>query len=191
MSIIWRTRWDGSKLSPIVSPHCSRIRRHIRGRRGDVVPARPLVVAEEHRAVLERDLHARGPARSATMSGQTRRASSQFWSWFFAPSPPMNVFTSGTPIFSAAVDDVLEVADDLLAVGRVGVERVGVEAEAGDREALGRDLVDDLASPGRRTGWRRRCGWCRRSGGSGRSRAASRRSRGPRSRSRRPSRRPP
>ena len=39
---------------------------------------------------------------NATISGQTRSASSQFWSWFFAPSPPMNVFTSGTSIFSAA-----------------------------------------------------------------------------------------
>ena len=36
------------------------------------------------------------------MSGQTRRASSQFWSWFFDPSPPMNVFTSSMSIFSAA-----------------------------------------------------------------------------------------
>src|SRR3990172_1873878 len=37
------------------------------------------------------------------MSGQTRSSSSQFWSWCFAASPPMNVFTSGTSIFSAAV----------------------------------------------------------------------------------------
>ena len=37
------------------------------------------------------------------MSGQTRSASSQLASWSFAPSPPMNVLTSGTSIASAAV----------------------------------------------------------------------------------------
>ena len=37
------------------------------------------------------------------MSGQTRSASSQFSSWVFVLSAPMNVFTSGTSIFSAAV----------------------------------------------------------------------------------------
>ena len=41
-------------------------------------------------------------------------------------------------------DDVLEVADDLGAMGRVRVERVRVVAEAGDGQALGGDLVDDL-----------------------------------------------
>ena len=36
------------------------------------------------------------------MSGQIASARAQFWSWFSAPSPPMNVFTSGMSIFSAA-----------------------------------------------------------------------------------------
>ena len=47
-------------------------------------------------------------------------------------------------------DDVLEVADDLGAMGRVRVERVRVVAEARDRQALGRDLVDDLGGLARR-----------------------------------------
>ena len=101
------------------------------------------------------------------MSGQTRSASSQFSSWFFAPSPPMNVLTSGRSIFSAAVDDGLEMADDRRPVLGIGVERVGVEAEAGDRQALGLDLGADLRRLAGRTGSRRRCGSCRRSGGSG------------------------
>ena len=169
MSIIWRIRCDGSKLSPIVPPHCSRMRRQMPRRRRDVVAARPLVVAEQHRAVLERDLHARGrwrtrrcPARPGAPPPSSRPGSSR-------ASPPMNVLTSGTPIFSAAVDDVLEVADDLVAVLGVGVERVRVVAQPGDRQALGRDLVDDLR---RLPGGQVRdvdVATCRRSGGSARS----------------------
>ena len=118
------------------------------------------------------------------MSGQTRSASSQFSSWFFAPSPPMNVLTSGTSIFSAAAMTCLRWPMTCAAMRRVGMERVRVVAEAGDRRgpsprsrrrsrspALGGQVRDvDVAA-------------CRRSGGSARSSAASRRSRGPRSRS--------
>ena len=82
------------------------------------------------------------------MSGQTRSASSQFSSWFFAPSPPMNVFTSGTSIFSAASMTCLRWPMTVGAVLGVRVERVRVEAEAGDRQALGLDLVD-----GSRVAW--------------------------------------
>ena len=45
-------------------------------------------------------------------------------------------------------DDVLEVADDLLAMLQIRVKRVWVEAEPGDREILRGDLVDDLARLG-------------------------------------------
>ena len=78
------------------------------------------------------------------MSGQTRRASSQFASWSFAPSAPMNVLTSGTPIASAAVMTCLRWPMTSAAMGGVGVERVRVVAEPGDGEALRGDLVDDL-----------------------------------------------
>ena len=57
------------------------------------------------------------------------------------------------------------------------MERVRVEAQPGDRQALAADLGGELAAPRRPTGSRRRCARSRRSGGSGRSCAASRRSR--------------
>jgi hypothetical protein len=41
-------------------------------------------------------------------------------------------------------DDLPEVADHLVAVGRVGMERVGVVAEAGYRDATLREAADDL-----------------------------------------------
>ena len=50
-------------------------------------------------------------------------------------------------------DDLPEVADDHRAMGRIGMERVRVVAEPGDGQALGRDLVDDLAGlAGRQVG---------------------------------------
>ena len=47
-------------------------------------------------------------------------------------------------------DDVLEVADHLGAMRRVGVERVRVVAQTRDGEPFRRDLVDDLARLARR-----------------------------------------
>ena len=140
MSIICQTRCDGSKLSPIVPPHCSRMRRQIRGVVGDVVAARPLVVAEEHRAVLDGDLARRGPGRSRRCPARPGAPPPSCASWCFEPSPPMNVLTSGDAHLLGGRDDVLEVADDLGPVRRVRMERVGVEAEAGDGQALRRDL---------------------------------------------------
>ena len=78
-----------------------------------------------------------------------------------------------------------------VAVGRIRVERVRVEPEAGDRQALRGDLVDDLGRLARRQVGDvdvARAGVA--PGRPGRV-AASRRSRGPRSRWRPPSRRPP
>ena len=153
-------------------------------RRREVVAARPLVAAEQHRAVLDGDLAGRGPGRSATMSGQTRRASSQLASWSFEPSAPMNVLTSGDAHRLGGGDDVLEVADDLAAMRRVGVERVRVVAEAGDRRGPSRAISSTIS---RRLARRQvrdvDVARCRRSGGSGRRCAASRRSRCSRSRS--------
>ena len=79
----------------------------------------------------------------------------------------MNVLTSGTPIFPAAVITCFRWRDDLRPMRGVRVQRVRVEAEAGDRQALGGRSRRGSRSPAPRTGWRRRCGWCRRSGGSG------------------------
>ena len=169
MSIIWRTRWHGSKLSPIVSPHCSRIRRHIRGRRGDVVAARPLVVAEQHRAVLERDL----PPVVLREADDVRPDAERLLPVLVLVLRPVaaheRVHERDVHLLGG-VDHLLEVADDLRAVLRVGVERVGVEAEAGDRRGPWPRSRRRSPSPARRTGWRRRCGSCPRSGGSGRSR---------------------
>ena len=47
-------------------------------------------------------------------------------------------------------DHRLEMADDLLPMCGIGMQRVGVVAEPGDRESLRVDLVDDLAGLGRR-----------------------------------------
>ena len=101
MSIIWRTRCDGSKLSPIVSSHCSRIRRHIRGVVAMLLPPGHSSY-ENSIGQFSSVIFRPWSFANATMSGQTRSASSQFSSWFFAASPPMKVFTSGTSIFSAA-----------------------------------------------------------------------------------------
>ena len=59
------------------------------------------------------------------MSGHTRRASCQFSSWFFAPSPPMNVLTSGTPIFWAATMTALRWSMTCRAVGGSGCSGLG------------------------------------------------------------------
>jgi hypothetical protein len=102
MSIIWRIRCDGSKLSPTVPSQFSRIRRHIRG-----VVARlwPPGHSSYEKSIGQFSKVSRRPwsAANRTISGQIRSASSQFWSWVFAASAPMNVLTMGTSIFSAAV----------------------------------------------------------------------------------------
>ena len=59
----------------------------------------------------------------------------------------MNVFTSGDVHLLGGGDHVLEVADDRRPVRRVRVERVRVEAEAGDDEALAPDLRREVAAP--------------------------------------------
>ena len=58
----------------------------------------------------------------------------------------MNVFMNGTPIFAAASMTCLMWAMAGSRTSRVGVQRVRVVAEAGDRQALRRDLVDDLVA---------------------------------------------
>ena len=101
MSIICRIRWEGSKLSPIVPPHCSRMRRHILGVVAMLWP--PGHSSWENSiGQFSSVIFRPWSCANLTMSGQTSRAASQFWSWFFEPSPPMNVFTSGMSIFSAA-----------------------------------------------------------------------------------------
>ena len=102
MSIIWRMRCDGSKLSPIVPPHSSRIRRQMRGVVARLCPpghSSSLKSIGQFSIVICRPWS----FANATMSGQTLSASCQFASWVFAASAPMNVLTKGTFIFSAAV----------------------------------------------------------------------------------------
>jgi len=84
-----------------VSPHSPRIRRHISGL---VAMLCPPGHSSYEKSIGQFSIVNLRPwsFANATMSGQTRSASSQFWSRFFAPSPPMNVFTSGTSIRSAA-----------------------------------------------------------------------------------------
>ena len=77
----------------------------------------------------------------------------------------MNVLTSGTSIFSAAVMTCLRWPMTSLAMLGVRVERVRVVAQPGDRQALRRRSRRRAPLPARRTGSRRRCGTCRRSGG--------------------------
>ncbi len=72
------------------------------------------------------------PAK-ATMSGQTRSASSQFWSWVLARVGAHERVDVRDVHLLGRGDDVLEVADDRLAMGGIGVERVRVVAEPGDR----------------------------------------------------------
>ena len=149
MSIICRIRCDGSKLSPIVSPHCSRMRRHMRGVVAMLWPpghsSQENSIGQFSRVILRPWSRAK-----ATMSGQISSARSQFWSWSSAPSPPMNVLTSGEVHLLGRLDDLLEVADDRVAVLGVGMERVRVEAQAGDGQALGLDLGPDVRGlPGR------------------------------------------
>src|SRR6188508_712237 len=112
-------------------------------RRRDVVAARPLVVREEHRAVLERDLHALVVGEFHDVGPDAQRLF------------PVVVEVLGSVTTHERVDERdahlprrdhhrLEVVRDLLAMLGVGMERVRVVAEAGDRQPLGRELVDDL-----------------------------------------------
>ncbi len=80
----------------------------------------------------------------ATMSGQTRSASSQFSSWCLRPVAAHERVDERDAHLLGGGDDLLEVADDLGPMGRVRMERVRVVAEPGDGQALRRDLVDDL-----------------------------------------------
>ncbi len=113
------------------------------GRGRDVVAARPLVVREQHRAVLERD-----PASVVLRIADDVRPDAE-------RLLPVLVLVLRTVTahegvderdvhLLGRVDDELEVADDGRAVGGVRVQRVRVEAQAGDGEALALDLGADL-----------------------------------------------
>ena len=149
MSIIWRIRCDGSKLSPIVPPHCSRIRRQMRGVVARLWPpghSSLLNSIGQFSMVIFRPWS----WAKLTMSGQTRRASSQFGVLVLRAVGAHERVDERDVHLLGGGDHVLQVADDLRAMGRVGVERVRVVAETGDRQALGGDLVDDLGGLARR-----------------------------------------
>ena len=97
------------------------------------------------------------------MSGQTRSASSQFSSRFLLRVAAHERVHVRHAHLLARLDDELDVGDRRVAIARVRVERVGVEAEAADGQALRLDLADDVLRLAVATGWPRRCGWCRRS----------------------------
>ena len=103
------------------------------------------------------------------MSGQTRSASVPVVVLVLRPVRAHERVHERDAHLLGRRDHVAEVADHLRAVGRIGMERVGVIAEARDRQALRCDLVGELDRLGRPTGSRRRCGSCRRSVGSARS----------------------
>src|SRR6476661_1166205 len=96
--------------------------------RGDVVPTRPFVVAEQHRAVLERDLHALVVGEGHDVRPDAERLL------------PVVIEVLGAITAHERVDerdthppggdhDVLEVGDDVCAVLGIGMERVRVVAE--------------------------------------------------------------
>ena len=158
-----------------------------RRRVGEVVAARPLVVGEDHRAVLDRDLH-------AVLAGVVRRA---------AATPRGSARGSPAGCAWVAADERADGLDaelrrrlDHLAQVRVRGrarlvvrdERVRVVGERGDLEAAALQAGDDLGRL-RRRARRRRCGRRRRSGARRPRRPASTRPRARRSRWPPPSRR--
>ncbi len=144
-SIICHTRCDGSRLRPklLVGDR----REHLapdRGRVGEVVAARPLVVGEDHRAVLDRDPHAAlaGVARRAAATPRGSRRGCR------AGSSTGRGRRTSRPCrrrASAAASITLRrcVVRGLARLG-VGRQRVRVVGERGDRQAAAREAVDDL-----------------------------------------------
>ena len=118
-------------------------------RGGDVEPTWPLVVAEQHRAVLEGD-----PASVVLRVADDVRPDAQG----LRPVVVLilRAVTAHERIHQrdvhqlGRVDHLLEVRDDRRPVLRVRMERIRVEAEAGDREALGLDLCPDIPGLRRR-----------------------------------------
>ena len=190
MSIIWRIRCDGSKLSPTLPPHCLEDPAPHARRGREVVAARPLVVAEQHRAVLEGELAAVVVGEADDVRPDAERLVPVVVLVLRAVGAHERVDERDVHRLGGG-DHVAEVADDLLAMLGIGMERVRVVAETGDGQALRPRSRRRARRPRPPTGSRRRCGWCRRSGGSARWCAASRRSRCSRSRWRPSSRRRP
>ena len=158
-------------------------------RRREVVPARPLVVAEEHRAVLDRDLPAVVLRERHDVRPDLERLLPVRVLGLCGVGAHERVHEGDVHLLGGR-DHVLQVADDRLPMRRIRMQRVRVVAQPGDRQALARESRRRSRSPATPRGPRHRCGTCRRSGGSARSSAASRRSRCFRSRWRPSSRRP-
>ena len=112
-----------------------------RRRPGEVVPAWPLVLAEDHRAVLDRDLHAL-LARVADEVGPDAAEALEV----LRQRPVLVVADERADDLDAErgrrVDDLAQMAVDLLAVPVVRVEVVRVVGERGDLEPV---PVEDVA----------------------------------------------
>ena len=115
------------------------------GRVGKVVPARPFVVAEDHRTVLDGQLH-------PVVLGELDDARPDLQGILPVLVGVLRGVGADERVHQRDVhltsrhDHLLQVADDSLAMRWVGVERVRVVPETGDREAFAVDLVGDLAS---------------------------------------------
>ena len=112
-------------------------------RRREVVPARPLVVAEEHRAVLDRDLPAVVLRERHDVRPDLERLLPVRVLGLCSVGAHERVDEGDVHLLGGR-DHVLEVTDDGLTMRRVRMERVRVVAQPGDRQALAHDLVDDL-----------------------------------------------
>src|SRR6187401_202595 len=112
-------------------------------RRGEVVAARPLVVAEQHRAVLEGQLPAVVVGEADDVGPDAQRLLPVVVRVLRAVRAHERVDERDVHRLRGG-DDVAEVTDDLLAVHRIRVERVGVVAEAGNVQAPGPDASRQL-----------------------------------------------
>ena len=118
------------------------------GRPGDVVAARPLVVAEDHRAVLDGDLHAVVAARGSTMSGQTlERRLPVLVEVLRCIAAHERVDEGHAHLLAAASITSFRCAIAAPLTFRIGMQRVRIVAQPRDRQALRVDLVDDLLRP--------------------------------------------
>jgi hypothetical protein len=115
-------------------------------RRREVVPTRPLVVAEEHRAVLDRDLAAMVLRECHDVRPDLERLLPVRVLGLCGVGAHERVHEGDVHLLGRG-DHVPQVADDGLPVRRIRMQRVRVVAQAGDRQALALDLVDDLGRP--------------------------------------------
>src|SRR5687767_1533738 len=105
------------------------------GRMGDVVAARPFVVAEDHRAILEGQLDAVVAGVGDDVRPDLQRLRPIVIDVLGCIATAERVHHR-QPHPPGGDDDLLQMVDDALAMAEIGMERIRIIAEPGDRKLL-------------------------------------------------------